>query len=666
MTRWLTRWLAAWILAVACGVAHAQFLSLTLDGITGAGWQTGKIGLALANPFGAGQARIDIVDAAFLGKRYAKLSIICKTFRQEPEWLRCAEGLMTGLTPEPIELDFAFSGKTKALELALRPAPGEAWLVKQDGRGSSIIVLENALLTRVSEWLPANLTADPFLPKPTAGRVTGSALYGANRMALDLTLAEASFADGSGLRAGDKLNATLKGQAALEGGAWSWNGALDWRSGEVFWQPFYVKVGTQGHQLRARGMLSEKELTVEETSLNLAGVGEIKTAATLLRADNSVRLLDTSGRAINVAGLVALLPKEWLEVAGVGDLVAQGRIDFRVAMTEAKLSAVELTLADGLIDIPSRKSGLFGLAAHIPWRAGQTSEARLDWKGGLARGIPIGAVEGRAEILKDGVYVPNLVIPVLDGVIGLAEIRARKLESAWEAELQGAFTPISMEQLALSQGWPKLGGAIHGNIPRISYAKSTLAFDGALDFEVFDGKARASGIRIEDPFGKTPSFKGALTIRDMDLELLTNAFSFGSISGKIDVDVLGLELESWQPVAFEAKVITSEGDFKKRISQRAVQNISSVGGAGAGAAIQASVLRFFDTFGYQKIGMSCKLSGNICAMGGVEETSSGYVMVKGGGVPSLTVVGYNRQVGWLELLDRIKAATRGELKPEIR
>ena len=53
-------------------------------------------------------------------------------------------------------------------------------------------------------------------------------------------------------------------------------------------------------------------------------------------------------------------------------------------------------------------------------------------------------------------------------------------------------------------------------------------------------------------------------------------------------------------------------------------------------------------------------------MGGVEDSTSGYVMVKGGGVPSLTVVGYNRQVGWLELLDRIKAATKGELKPEIR
>ena len=53
-------------------------------------------------------------------------------------------------------------------------------------------------------------------------------------------------------------------------------------------------------------------------------------------------------------------------------------------------------------------------------------------------------------------------------------------------------------------------------------------------------------------------------------------------------------------------------------------------------------------------------------MGGVESSPNGYVMVKGGGIPSLTVVGYNRQVGWLELMDRVKQATEGKLKAEIR
>ena len=273
-------------------------------------------------------------------------------------------------------------------------------------------------------------------------------------------------------------------------------------------------------------------------------------------------------------------------------------------------------------------------------------------------------------MLKDGLTIPNLVIPVLDGIIGLADIRARRIVgdsgAEWQAELQGAVTPISMQRLSESQGWPKLGGTLHGNIPRIVYAKSALRFEGALEFELFDGKARATGIRIEDLTSKVPSFFGDLSVRGMDLSLLTQAFSFGNITGKIDVDVKGLELESWQPIAFDARVITSEGSFEKRISQKAVQNISSVGGRGAGAAIQASVLRVFETFGYEKIGLSCRLHSNICDMGGVESSPNGYVMVKGGGIPSLTVVGYNRQVGWLELMDRVKQATEGKLKAEIR
>ena len=207
-----------------------------------------------------------------------------------------------------------------------------------------------------------------------------------------------------------------------------------------------------------------------------------------------------------------------------------------------------------------------------------------------------------------------------------------------------------------------MGGELAFVLPQVNYARSTLTVDGALLFKLFGGDALVEQIRLADPFGRTPRLTADVQLKRLNLEEMTSAVKFGTITGYLDVDVNQLVMENWQPQSMDAKVLTSAGDFRKRISQRAVQNISSIGGAGAGAAIQRSFLSFFDTFGYDKIGISCKLRNGICEMGGAGNASGGYALIKGGGVPAVNVVGYNRFVGWQELLDRIKAVIDGNSK----
>jgi hypothetical protein len=208
-------------------------------------------------------------------------------------------------------------------------------------------------------------------------------------------------------------------------------------------------------------------------------------------------------------------------------------------------------------------------------------------------------------------------------------------------------------------------GLLSATIPRIQYESGVLALDGALVVSVFDGYLSAAGLKVIDPFGRAPRLVADIDARHLDLAMLTNTYSFGSITGYIDAEVRGLEMLGWQPQAFAARIETSPGDFRKRISQRAVQNISSLGGAGAGAAIQRSFLRFFDTFGYDRIGLTCTLVGGVCEMGGLEETGQGYLMVKGGGLPALNVMGYNRRVSWDVLLSRLKEIAAGNSRPVI-
>jgi hypothetical protein len=97
-----------------------------------------------------------------------------------------------------------------------------------------------------------------------------------------------------------------------------------------------------------------------------------------------------------------------------------------------------------------------------------------------------------------------------------------------------------------------------------------------------------------------------------------------------------------------------------------VEDISALGGAGAAAAVQRSVLRVFRDFGYAKLGLSCALRDGVCEMGGIEPAPQGYVIVKGGGIPAITVMGYNRQVDWDELLARLKRISQGNAGPVIR
>ena len=59
---------------------------------------------------------------------------------------------------------------------------------------------------------------------------------------------------------------------------------------------------------------------------------------------------------------------------------------------------------------------------------------------------------------------------------------------------------------------------------------------------MFGGRIVGSNIRLQDPLGNFPQFFADVRARDLDLGLVTQTFEVGSITGKLEVDVLGLEL----------------------------------------------------------------------------------------------------------------------------
>jgi hypothetical protein len=154
-----------------------------------------------------------------------------------------------------------------------------------------------------------------------------------------------------------------------------------------------------------------------------------------------------------------------------------------------------------------------------------------------------------------------------------------------------------------------------------------------------------------------------VTARNLDLDLVTHTFSIGSITGRLDADIKRLELFNWSPVAFDARLQTSPQDRSRHlISQRAVTSISNVGGGGGGvaAALQSGVLKFFKTFHYDRLGISCQLRDEICLMSGIEPAQTGYYLVKGRGLPRIDIIGNAGRVDWTQLVGQIAASMHSQ------
>jgi hypothetical protein len=178
---------------------------------------------------------------------------------------------------------------------------------------------------------------------------------------------------------------------------------------------------------------------------------------------------------------------------------------------------------------------------------------------------------------------------------------------------------------------------------------------------VFGGRVELSQLAMERPFGTAPTLTGDVTIEDLDLEQLTRVTGFGTITGRLDGRIQDLRLVDWDPVAFDARLQTdSEWKGKRRISQRAVKDISDVGGSGVAGGLQAKALAIFDDFAYDRIGMGCQLQENVCTMSGIGSAGDGYIIVAGAGLPRIQVVGFRRRVDWPTLVKRLVAATQGQ------
>lgn len=493
-----------------------------------------------------------------------------------------------------------------------------------------------------------------------------SRLYSGNKPDIDATVQfkNASFSDEAGLHAAEKLTGSLAITLKAAADAWLWRTALDWQSGEVFWQPFYIANG--GHQLAASGKLENALLTVDSAHLKVKDVGELDASGQFNIKDFKLVNLNASLPNLNLATAYPVFFKPMLEKTAFANADVSGFAALKLELQDSESRVFELALKD--VDVADRnnKFAFYKVNAQLPWSYEFAHTLSFSYESGELLSLPLGKTNIQAQVDRYSLTAPDIKLPILDGALHLTNISASRRAGQWYWHLGARLDAISMEDFSTHLKLPTMQGKASAEIPLVTYAAGTLTTDGSIVLNVFNGTATVTQLTMQTPLGIAPKLNADIALRNLDLGVLTSTYSFGAIEGKLDGDIKGLELQNWKPVKFDAVVQSSPGKYPKKISQRAVENISALGGGGAAAAVQRSFLRFFEQFNYGKMGLSCRLRNDICEMGGVESTPHGYVIVKGSGIPAITVMGYNETVGWSELLARIKRVTDGNSKAIVR
>lgn len=670
-------------------------ITLSADNVQNSFLDSKSIQVSLAGPR-ASVLEIKLDEVAIEEQRWRDLRFSCPVFQIKEGTVRCEDGVLRIARMAPLPVMFRFSPSGRMLEASIKNEAGGGnggWKLSARwgaARWEGTVTVVNGHASRIAAFLPAR--EDGIVPSSTQGRINGRVqLHGQSRgvarMDANLALDGVAFSDAAGLHAGENISIGLNAEAARDSektGAWKWRVEADWPNGEVFWQPLYF--AGQGHHFSARGELDEQILQLREGKLALAGIGEMEFSGVVDTGTKALREFDLAAHRLQLAGLFEQVLQPFLVNTPFAQLKAAGQAGIQWRYRDRAHQLLDVGLRDVSVEDGQDRFALHGMDAHIPWQAGggQTQKGEITITHSRIGRIPIGSVHVPLEITgldQPGVRIPRMTVPLLDGQFTLEQFGARRqareiqgiqgiggAQGAWQWEFSGRLTPISMQKLTEALGVQTMQGTLSGEIPKVSYRDSVVDVEGALIFRVFDGSVVVWNLKALDPLGRASSLMADVDMRNLDLNLLTGTFSFGNMLGRIDIGVHNLELFDWKPVKFDASLKSSPGEYPRRISQDAVQNISSLGGSSAAAAIQRSALRFFDEFGYSQIGWSCVLRNDICRMGGIpsEPLPHGYLIVKGGGIPAITVIGYNRDVDWRELVGRLQRITEVNAKPVIQ
>ena len=441
--------------------------------------------------------------------------------------------------------------------------------------------------------------------------------------------------------------------------------------GQVYLDPVFLDTAQAPFELRTSGQLqstvdgwqlvkTQGEFT-QPGLLNATAEGTVDFGSGPLFRDVAVEL-----EVKDTAKAWPLYAGPFLASTDFKDLTANGDLSGHVLVQAGSPTRVALALQNLTFSDPAGTLELQAVSGALHWSAegnAETAATALSFAGGRFYGLPFGAAQLHLQTQgRDARLLQPFTLPILDGGLQVDTFRVRHAgEPGMWLRLDAVVLPIDMAALSKTFGWPVFGGKLAGRIPKAALDDGVLTLGGNLEAEVFGGRVTLQNLRLQDALGRFPQFQADIALRDLDLALVTGTFEFGYISGRLGGEVNGLQLFDWRPVAFDARLATPP-DYRgdRRITPRAVQNLSSLGGgSGVTSALSGGFLRIFKDFKYQQLGIACRLEQDVCQMGGVAPAPGGYYLIEGAGLPRINLIGSQGRVAWSKLLRQLERLGQG-------
>ncbi len=687
-----TRPVALWLIWVCLLMPMPQQLrafdqlELELGSLNGSDWHAEQLRLSLnwGDPETAYRLDIASLKVPALKREYSGVSIDCSRGVIEARRIACDAGkveLPDPLLDNPVmalsfELDpvsgkltgnlggVAVAGGSLDLQFQFEADSWRAQLRVRGLQGQSLSARLPALERLLAGW---SLAGKLDLKAALSGH--GDRLLSADWRG---RLSDLSLGDLSGAYAGEGLGLALDGKLAALAKGWRVDSRVNLERGELLTPVCYLDAAAHPLQLETRLELDADftTLLLQDLRLRQPGLLDLRLDAELPLSDpQSIERFKLRLAPLPAGDFYRELLQPILAGTPWGRFEMDGEIDLALDL-QAEALSLELGLKGfNLDDMPGedavRRMGLYDVNGRLYWRrSGSAEHSRLSWQSGhLLEHIDIGP--GRIEFQASGKGLKlnrQARIPLLDGALVVDRLELADLGRASQSlQFDGFIEPISMAALSQALGWVPLSGKLSGMLPGLKYEQGLLSVDGVLLVRIFDGDILIKHLKTRDLFGVYPQLSAEIELHDLDLESLTHTFSFGRITGRLDGYVRELKMEDWSPVAFDARFFTPESDDSRhRISQKAVDNISNLGGAGMSGALARSFMRFFEEFGYKRIGIGCKLSNGVCDMVGAGPAKQGYYLVEGSGIPRIDIIGFNTTADWSSLVEQLKQIAASE------
>ena len=238
-------------------------------------------------------------------------------------------------------------------------------------------------------------------------------------------------------------------------------------------------------------------------------------------------------------------------------------------------------------------------------------------------------------------------------------LNAFRLSDPWgDLRINAAF---SMKDVDLAQLFKRqsVTGTLSGDLGPIRMDKEEARIEGSLKAQIFEGTVEGKNWVILRPFSSDRSIQGDLFFQHLNLEPITQRFSFGKMTGYVQGRVSGLTFYHNRPEQFHLSIKTQEvPGVPKSIHIKAIENISLLGtGWGALDVLRQGINRWITEYDYREIGLACDLQNDrFNVRGTIVEEGTEYLVRKPGFL-GIDIINKNpdNEINFSDILERIRS-----------